>query len=169
MYLSEKTSQALDELVGLYFDANRTFDRAVSIMQNKWAMPQASEIIHKNLAHLFPLLADVVSGFKDECNVTTIYLETHRDARDYANLLDMMENLLKEILTIYEAIKITYKLAKEEGDLNACVMLEDLTAKMTKVIGQVYTLRDKAEQMPTDYDKYDYHIATWGIVGLELG
>lgn len=169
MYLSEKTSQALDELVGLYFDANRTFDRAVSIMQNKWAMPQASEIIHKNLAHLFPLLADVVSGFKDECNVTTIYPETHRDARDYANLLDMMENLLKETLTIYEAIKITYKLAKEEGDLNACVMLEDLTAKMTKVIGQVYTLRDKAEQMPTDYDKYDYHIATWGIVGLELG
>lgn len=168
MYLSEKTSQALDELVGLYFDANRSFDRAVSIMQNKWTMPQAAEIIHQKLAHLFPLLADVVSGFKDECNVATIYPETHRDSRDYSNLLDMMETLLKEILSIYEAIKITHKLAKEEGDLNACVMLEDLTSKMTKVISQIYTLRDKAEQMPTEYDKYDAHIDDWGIVGLEL-
>lgn len=166
MYLSEKTSQALDEIVGALFSLNRSFDRAVSVMQNKFAMPKAAEMIHKNLAHLFPILADVVSSFKDDCNVTTIYPETHRDARDYVNLLDMMTTLEKECGDTYSIIKMTYKIAKEEGDLNACAMLLDLTNKMTKVMAQVITLKDKAEQMPEAYDNYDYHIDAWGIVGV---
>ena len=35
-------------------------------------------------------------------------------------------------------------------------------------MGQIYTLRDKAEQMPRDFDTYDAHINRWGIVGLDL-
>ena len=90
MSISFKTSEALDLLVGKSFDLNRTFDRAVSIMQNKWCMPNAANIIHHNLAHLFPLLADVISGFKDNWSLTTVYPETHMDDRDYDNLLSMM-------------------------------------------------------------------------------
>ena len=78
MNFSQKTSEALDLLVGKAFDLNRSFDRAVSIMQNKWCMPHASDIIHHNLAHLFPLLADIISGFKDSWNVPTVYPETHK-------------------------------------------------------------------------------------------
>lgn len=168
MYLSDKTSEALDEILGKFFDLNRSFDRAVSILQNKWAMPQAAETIHKNLAHLFPLLADIISGFKDEWNVASIYPETHRDARDYANLIDMMKTLEGECVDTYEMIKMTYKIAKDEGDLNACAMLLGLTEKMTKIMGQVITLSDKAKQMPTEYDAYDAHIQYWGIVGVEI-
>lgn len=168
MYLSDKTSEALDEIVGGFFSLNRTADRMTSVLQNKWAMPQAADILHHRLAHIFPLLADVVSGFKDEWNVPTIYPDTHRDARDYTNLKDMMETLTRECGDVYEMIKMTYKIAKDEGDLNACAMLLGLTEKLTKVMGQIFTLRDKAEQMPTEYDKYDAHIDDWGIVGVEI-
>lgn len=168
MYLSDKTSEALDEIVGGFFSLNRSWDRAVSIMQNKWAMPQAADILHHRLAHIFPLLADVVSGFKDEWNVPTIYPDTHRDARDYADLKDMMETLVRECGDVYEMVKMTYKIAKDEGDLNACAMLLGLVEKLTTIMGQVLTLRDKAEQMPTGYDAYDAHIDDWGIVGVEI-
>lgn len=168
MFLSEKTSEALDEIVGGFFSLNRSFDRAVSIMQNKWCMPQASAIIHQKLAHLFPLLADVVSEFKDEWNMATVYPETHRDDRDYTDLQDMMETLLRECGEIYEMTKLVYKIAKEEGDLNACAMLIHLTEMITKVISQIITLRDKAEQMPTDYNTYDHDIEKWDINGLEI-
>lgn len=168
MYLSNKTSEALDEIVGGFFSLNRSFDRAVSVMQNKWAMPQAADIVHNNLAHLFPLLGDVVSSFKDNWNVDTIYPETHRDARDYKDLSDMMSTLERECGEVYQMIKLTYQVAKDEGDINACAMLFGLVEKMTKVMGQVLTLKDKAEQMPIEYDKYDAHIDDWGIVGLEL-
>lgn len=169
MNISFKTSEALDLLVGKSFDLNRTFDRAVSIMQNKWCMPHAADIIHHNLAHLFPLLADVISGFKDNWNVTTVYPETHKDDRDYDNLLSMMTILKNEILDFYEMIKMTYKLAEEENDFNAMAMLMDLMNKLTIVVAQVFTLYDKAEQMPTDFDVFDNHISQWGIKGLNLG
>ena len=169
MSISIKTSEALDLLVVKAFDLNRSFDRAVSIMQNKWCMPNAANIIHHNLAHLFPLLADLISGFKDSWNLTTVYLETHKDDRDYVNLLSMMTVLWEEVLDYYEMIKMVYKIAEEEGDLNAMTMLVDFMNKLTIVVSQVYTLKDKAEQMPTDFDTFDNHISQWGINGVELG
>lgn len=169
MSISLKTSESLDLLVGKAFDLNRSFDRAVSIMQNKWCMPNAANIIHHNLAHLFPLLADVISGFKDNWNLTTVYPETHKDDRDYSNLLAMMTILRDEVLDFYEMIKMVYKIAEEENDFNTMAMLIDFMNKLTIVVSQMYTLKDKAEQMPTDWDTFDNHISQWGINGLNIG
>ena len=168
VFLSDKTSKALDEIVGAFFDLNRTYDRCTSVMQNVFSMPKAASIVHHNLAHLWPLLADICSEFKDEYNVLTYYPETHGDGRTYSNLLDMTEIMLKETGEVYQMIKMTYQIAKEEGDLNACAMLMRLTRLMTIVIGQVITLRDKAEQMPNDFDSYDAHIDRWGIDGVDV-
>lgn len=168
MILSEKTSQALDTIVGACFDLNRSFDRAVSILQNNFSMPQAADIIHHKLGHLWPLMADLVSEFKDECNITTYYPETHGDGRTYSNLQEMMDTLLDETIEVYDMVKMTYQVAKDNGDLNACAFLMKFTRLMTMVIGQIYTLRDKAAQMPTDYDTYDAHIDDWGIDGIDL-
>ena len=74
---------------------------------------KCGNIIHHNLAHLFPLLADLISGFKDSWNLTTVYPETHKDDRDYVNLLNMMTVLWEEVLD-YEMIKMVYKIAEEE-------------------------------------------------------
>ena len=169
MSISLKTSESLDLLVGKAFDLNRSFDRAVSIMQNKWCMPNAANIIHHNLAHLFPSLADVISGFKDNWNLTTVYPETHKDDRDYSNLLAMMTILRDEVLDFYEMIKMVYKIAEEENDFSVMAMLIDFMNKLTIVVSQMYTLKDKAEQMPTDWDTFDNHISQWGINGLNIG
>lgn len=169
MSISLKTSESLDLLVGKAFDLNRSFDRAVSIIQNKWCMPNAANIIHHNLAHLFPLLADVISGFKDNWNLTTVYPETHKDDRDYSNLLAMMTILRDEVLDFYEMIKMVYKIAEEENDFSVMAMLIDFMNKLTIVVSQMYTLKDKAEQMPTDWDTFDNHISQWGINGLNIG
>ena len=168
MILSDKTSEALDVLVGGAFNLNRSFDRAGSILQNVFSMPQAADIVHHNLAHLWPLIADLCSEFKDQYNITTYYPETHGDGRTYNNLSDMMETLLKETLDYYEMIKMSYRVAQENGDLNACAFLMKFTRIVSIVVGQVYTLRDKAIQMPTDFDSYDAHIDDWGIDGVDL-
>lgn len=166
--LSDKTSEALDILLGACFSLNRSVDRMVSILQNVFSMLQAAEIIHQNHAHLWPLVADLISTFKDQYNVPTYYPETHADGRTYQNLSDMMETYLKEVLEVYEMIKMSYRVAQENGDLNACAFLMKFTRIVSIVVGQVYTLRDKAIQMPTDFDSYDAHIDDWGIDGVDL-
>lgn len=168
MFLSDKTSEALDELVGACFDMNRTMDRMCSVMQNVFTMPQATDIIHHKLAHLWPLLADEISGFKDQYNVLTYYPETHGDNRMYTNMLDLTETMLKETGEVYQMVKMTYGIAKDEGDLNACAMLMRFTRLISIVMSQIITLRDKAKEMPTDYDSYDAHIDDWGIDGVDL-
>lgn len=167
-FLSDKTSEALDILLGKCFDMNRSVDRMVSVMQNVFSMPQAADIIHHKHAHLWPLIADLISDFKDQYNVLTYYPETHGDGRTYQNLSDMMETYLKEVSDLYEMSKMTYGVAKDNMDLNSCAFLIKFIRIISIVIGQVYTLRDKAVQMPTDFDSYDAHIEDWGIEGVDL-
>lgn len=166
MLISKETSEALDILLGAYFDLNRSFDRAVSIMQNAWAMPNASDIIHHRLAHLFPLLGDYVSEIKDKCNLTSIYPETHRDAREYINLEDMMSTLLNEVTDVYKIINDVNEIAKKNGDFIVHSELVILMNLYSDVIAQVTTLYEKSQQLPTDYVTYDRHIGSWKIDGI---
>lgn len=166
MLISGKTSLALDELVGSYFDLNRSFDRAVSILQNKFSMPNAANVIHHRLAHLFPLMADKVVEIKDLYNIETVYPETHRDSRDYVDLKDMMDTLLKEASDCYSVIKLVNEIATENKDYNVQAELVQLMNYHSLIMGQIITLRDKAEQMPNNFDDYDRHIDSWGIVGI---
>lgn len=167
MYLSDKTSEALDVLVGAFFDLNRTTDRMVSILQNKFSMPQAADIIHHKIAHAFPLFADKISGFKDQCNVTTYYPETHGDNRDYTDLFRMMETLLKEASDVYSMIKMTAKISQENEDYIACSFLQEFMRTYTIMLGQIITLRDKSEQLAREFDTYDRHITSWDIKGID--
>ena len=75
--------------------------------------------------------------------------------------------MLRETLDLYQVIKQTYYIAKEEKDFNANSMLQELMQDMNKVVAQIILLDDKAKQMPTAYDEYDRHIDSWRIVGLE--
>ena len=78
------------------FDLNATLDRAVSIMLNNWAMPQASDIIHQKVAHAAPVYADLISEIKDNYNVPSVRPAVHEDSREYENLGVMFQTVLYE-------------------------------------------------------------------------
>jgi hypothetical protein len=167
MLIAKETSDALDILYGKFFDLNATLDRAVSILLNDWAMPQANDIIHHKIAHATPLLADLISEIKDNYNLASIRPAVHADSRNYANLADMFNTIVGEFEDTYQMIKMTDKIAKENNDENVHADLLDFMTIFNKFIGQMYTLRDKAVQMPDSYDEFDAHISMWGINGLD--
>lgn len=138
-----------------------------SYMLNVWAMPQASDIFHHKLSHLFPIMADDISKIKDNYNMRSIRPPVHGDEREYTNLGEMFETFLKEFTEVYGMVKMTYKIAEENDDLNVKADLIKFIQKFNVIMGQVMVLRDKAIQMPTSYDTFDRHITSWGIVGLE--
>lgn len=165
MLISEETSKALDILYNQFFNLNSLYDNAVSYMLNEWCMPNASEIIHKNLAHTFPVMADMISEIKDNYDEKSIrtYIPTHDE--EYSTLSEMMDELYRYCANTYEMIKVASKVAMDNGDLNVLADLVDFTSKFNKIMGQVITLKGKAEQI-NDFDKFDRHIDKWGIVGL---
>lgn len=169
MLISKETSNALDTLLGAFFDLNRTLDRCVSWMQNVWSMSQAADIVHHKLAHLMPLFSDKVSEIKDRYNMASVYPATHADARQYADLSEMFEVVLEEFAEVYKIIQMTRKIVIEQDDVNVLTDLYDILEDYNIIMGQIYTLRDKANQMPDQYDTFDRHISSWGIKGIDLG
>lgn len=166
MLISKETSKDLDTLYGQFFNLNSLFDRAVSVMLNDWAMVQASNIIHLNLAHLFPLMADRVSEIKDNFDISSIRPVVEEHSESYDNLADMFDRLLNECEATYTMIKLVNKGALERDEINVHAELMNIVVDFNKIIGQVLTLDNKAHQMPDNYDKFDAHIDDWGIVGL---
>ena len=165
MLISEETSKALDLLYNQFFNLNSVYDNAVSFMLNEWCMPNASEIIHKNLAHTFPVMADMISEIKDNYDEKSIRTAVPTHDEEYSTLSEMMDNLYVYCANTYEMIKMASKVAMDNGDLNVLSDLVGFTSTFNKIMGQVITLKGKAEQI-TDFDKFDRHIDKWGIVGL---
>lgn len=168
MLINEETSKALDILYNQFFNLNAVYDNAVSYMLNKWCMPNASNIIHKNLAHIFPVLADKISEIKDNYDVRSIRTELPRHDEEYEDLSDMMNTLYDYCESAYKILQQTSRIAMDNNDLNVLCDLVQFTNTFNKIMGQVITLQNKAEQMPTEYDRFDRHIEMWGIVGLEV-
>lgn len=166
MLISDVTSTALDELYGSFFDLNATLDRAVSIMLNNWAMPQASDIIHQKVAHAAPVYADLISEIKDNYNVPSVRPAVHEDSREYENLGVMFQTVLYEFKGVYEMIKKVIDIAMKNGDVNVVSDLVIFMSKFNKFFGMIVTLSDKANQMPEMYDAFDRHITSWGIDGF---
>jgi len=168
MLISEETSKALDLLYNQFFNLNALFDNAVSYMLNEWCMPNASEIIHHNLAHTFPVMADMVSEIKDNYDVKSVRTAIPAHDEEYEDLLDMTNTMYEYCANTYEMLKTASRVAMNNGDLNVLSDLVEFTSKFNKIMGQVITLKGKAEQMPNEFDKFDRHIDKWKIVGLEV-
>ena len=135
-------------------------------MLNDWAMVQASDIIHHKLAHLFPLMADMVSEIKDNYDESSVRPELQAHTETYDNLAEMFDRLLDECVATYDMIRLVNKCALEHNDFNVHVELTALMRSFNKIIGQMLTLNNKAHQIE-DFDTFDFRIKDWGIVGLE--
>jgi len=167
MLISKQTSDDLDILYGQFFNLNSLCDNAVSFMLNEWAMVQANDIIHHKICHLFPLLADNISEIKDNYDERSIRPEVPKHTESYANLAEMFDRIYDEMSATYTMIKMVDQTATENGDLNVHAGLLNFVPKFSVVIGQIITLMNKAHQMPNDFDKFDRHISSWKIDGLE--
>lgn len=166
--ISDECKKALDVLNGAFFDLNRTLDGCQTWMENKWTMPQATDIVHHKLAHLQPLLADIVTDIKSQWNFVSAYPETHREDRRFENLEEMYQILLDEFIGVYNIIRWVFKIAFDHFDLNVMAGLMRLQFRYNELMPQIYTLRDKSQEMPDKYDKFDRHITSWGVEGLDL-
>lgn len=167
MLISKQTSDDLDILYGQFFNLNSLCDNAVSYMLNEWAMPNANNIIHHKICHLFPLMADDISAIKDNYDMRSIRPEVPEHSETYSNLAEMFDRIYDEMEATYTMIKMANKTAMENGDINVYADLVGFISKFNIVIGQIITLMNKAHQMPNDYDTFDNRIDKWGINGLD--
>ena len=166
--LNADVKKALEDIISLCFYNNRMFDRMVSILSVTFVMPQTGNIIHHNLAHLYPQLADVISDYMDDRNCTTIYGSTPVGDQVYDSPLDCLNYMLELNLKLETTTKDAIKVADSAGDYTTKVFLDGFLRSLIIVTSNLLLLVDKMYMYgnnKTGWMKFDHDIEDFGFKG----
>nr|DAH50349.1 MAG TPA: hypothetical protein [Caudoviricetes sp.] len=145
MLISEETQEKLNLLIQRFFQHNRSWDNFLGFSNVEWALNHFSEVFHHGLAHLYPLLADVVADIELRYNVVPKYYTTQKDTRIYGSMLEFFNININEHIETYGIIKDAINTATVNGDLNVEADLKSLLRQFNHFMEQAILLRDKAE------------------------
>lgn len=160
--ISDILNSKLDEIVTKCFEGNRIADRGMSILAVKFAMNKSESILHAKVAHLFPALADIVSGYQDSRNCLTFYGTTPSDRSDYVSPLEFFDKLYYFMLDLESLISETIDMAEEDHFTHA--FLFEYSREIAKLTAQCQLLLDKATFHKDDWMAFDHRIEEFIIL-----
>ena len=166
--ISKEMKASLEKIISHCFYNNRILDRMCSILSVTFVMPITSNILHHNLAHLYPLLADDISDYMDSRDCTTIYGETPIGDQEYDTVLDCFNKILEINLRLESLIKESIVLAQSINDYSTKVYLEKFLLKILPITKDILLLLDKAEMYGNSdmsLMKLDHDIVSFDIFG----
>lgn len=166
--ISKEMKVSLEKIISHCFYNNRILDRMCSILSVTFVMPITSNILHHNLAHLYPLLADDISDYMDSRDCTTIYGETPIGDQEYDTVLDCFNKILEINLRLESLIKESIVLAQSINDYSTKVYLERFLLKILPITKDILLLIDKAEMYGNSdmsLMKLDHDIVSFDIFG----
>lgn len=167
MLVSQKTINAIYEIVGESFKANRVLDRCVSVLGVKFACNKASKGIHKDLAHLYPLLADKWGELLEKYNIPIEYPMTPQGVQNY----DSVEQIIKtigEVALDYQSMAMgVAKIAMENNDIHVYAEILDIIKEINKTVEATILLEDKIALYGNDIASFDNHFNDFWLLGGE--
>lgn len=168
MNVSETTIKALYEFIQTCFNYNRWLDRFVSVLGVEFACNNSANLIHKNIAHYFPTLSDMV-GEKclERYNISVEYGSTDEGKQDYLSVNDMMQQLEDKIIDFQNIFIGCMKISFDNGDLQVYTDLSDLLKGYNEIVEQVILLNDKMKGYKDCIMSFDHDIDTFWILGGE--
>ena len=168
MLISEETINKLNLIIQRMFTHNRSWDRFLAYSNVEWSFSNFNEVFHHGLAHLYPLLADVVGDILLRYNVVPAYYETPKDTRVYSSMLEFFNININEHIETYELIKEAIDVATVNGDLNVETDLKNLLRHFNYFMEQDILLKDKAESFgETNKFMFDSFANQFYVLGKE--
>ena len=162
MNVSNATIKAIHELNGEMFAMNRFWDATVSILGVTYVCQTASKMMHEHIAHWYPEIADTLNErCLENFNIVAYYPATPAGDVSYANLQDMMEQMLDKTITFQNKVMATRKIAEENQDYSIVVELDRILLEVNAQVGQMLLVNDKAQQYGSDYTAFDKDFPTF--------
>ena len=156
MNVNDATIRALHELTGKCFQMNRFWDATVSILGVTYVCPNASDLLHHYVAHWYPAIADeITKSCLEDFNIVAYYPATPAGDVSYANLQDMMEQMLEKTITFQNDVMAVRKVADDNQDYQVVVELDNVLRETNKQVAQMLLVNDKAQQYGDDYTSFD--------------
>lgn len=155
MLVQPKTKQYVMKSIKKAFQMNALIDRMVYVLQVKFAMVQASDKLHHELAHKYPLLADQLADPLLDFNEDVFRPSVEEESKDYASIVSVFEELLTETVALNGILRDAREAADEAGDSNIRVAMDKVIESYQPYIKQAIVLRDKAVLYADDIKCFD--------------
>lgn len=143
--IQKEVKETLEKIVSHCFYANRIIDRICSILSVTYVMPITSDIIHHQLAHRYPILADDITNYMDSRDCTVVYGETPKGDQTYDEAIECFNKILEMNLKLESLIKEAIIITENNKDYTTKVYLERYLLKILPITSDILLLIDKAE------------------------
>lgn len=165
MLVTQETINAIYEIVGESFKANRLLDRCVSVLGVKFACNNASKHIHRELAHLYPLLADRFGEIIEAYNIPIEYAATPSGKQDYESVEQIISDI-NDIAIEYQSYAMgVAKIALENNDIHVYTEILEILKEINKTVAATILLKDKIGLYKDDITSFDNHFDKFWLLG----
>ena len=167
MIVSQATVNAINELVTQCFTENRMLDAIVDTMIVKLKYPLAAELIHKDMAHAFPLIADELG---EKClqryDISVKYGSTPAGVADYSSIFEVCQAIEGRMVDFQSMLIGACKIAQENGDYHVFVDLMDILEDFNPFVEQAMGILDQAKRYG-DSPSFDKNFEKYWILGKD--
>ena len=164
MLIHESTKNMMDEVAQRFFWMNKKLDRMKAVLNTKFAMPNLGNLIHIELAHSYPLLADEINDIEEMFNYDPNYLEVEAAKEDYEDVDSLLNQLYEWTLETNEKLHELKGHAFNVGDFNVYDMLIPLSIKYSKYVANAILLVDKKSLYGNNLHAMDDNVDEWWVL-----
>lgn len=156
--VTQETQNAIVELIGECFRANRFFDRLVSVLGVKFAYNNTADLLHSGVAHYFPNLSDQLGELcLERYNIPVFYPATPEGGQDYSSVNEIIKATEQYLIDFQVKFMGVCKIAFNNNDIHVYTDLLDLLEDYNELVEQGILLSDKIDVYGTN-PSFDAHI-----------
>lgn len=159
--ISERMVMELQTLYRLCFTGNAQADTVMKLVDVKFVMPNTSNILHYNYAHIFGDLADLIGDYGSDRNIYVLREAIPGFLEEPDTLMPMFEQIHQFMLDLEEYTGKVMDLAIREEDKQTLKFLDKFMRKLRPLTALTFTLIDLVEMYgdtPKDWMQLDSNI-----------
>lgn len=164
MLIHDSTKSAMDQMAQRFFWMNKKIDRMKSVLNTKFAMPIFSNLVHLQLAHNYPLLADSINDIEEMFNYDAEYLEVESAIENYEDVDTLVGQLYDWTIETNEQLNNLITISHNNGDFNVYNLLINVSNEYSKYVANSILIVDKKNSYGDKLSAMDVQSKEWWML-----
>jgi hypothetical protein len=153
--MPDELNNSINDLMLSLFNANAVADNVVYQLENVYAMPKASDIMHHKYAHAFPAIADTVNKIQILRGARGTRKPVMGSEMQFISVTECFDNMLTAVLDVEKKFCDTLDLCDELDEKAIRIYIENTYMDILPYTKQTLLWLDKAEQFGENLTMFD--------------